>query len=163
MLVVGMFAELVSNDRPLVARYHGEWFFPIVNNPPETRFGGDFLTPTDWHDPLIREQFAQRRQLGAVHLQRIRRQDHRLLRAQRRPGAPGQRPLLGTDDAGRDMVARLLYGFRISILFGLALTIVGTLLGILIGARAGLFRRAHRPRRAARDRDLELDARSSTC
>ena len=59
MLVVGTFAELFSNDRPLVARYDGEWFFPIFNNQPETRFGGDFATPTEWDDPFIREQFAK--------------------------------------------------------------------------------------------------------
>ena len=68
---VSTFAELVSNDRPLVARYEGEWFFPIFSNQPETRFGGDFETPTDWHDPFIREQFAKPRQLGAVHAQPV--------------------------------------------------------------------------------------------
>ena len=52
-------AELVANDRPLVARYQGEWFVPVVSNPPEKRFGGDFDTPTDWHDPFIRQVFAQ--------------------------------------------------------------------------------------------------------
>ncbi len=59
MLVVGTFAEVFSNDRPLVARYQGEWFFPIVNNQPEKRFGGDFATDTDWHDPFIVGQFAK--------------------------------------------------------------------------------------------------------
>ncbi len=59
MLVVGTFAELFSNDRPLVARYNGEWFFPIFSNQPEARFGGDFATPTEWDDPFIREQFAK--------------------------------------------------------------------------------------------------------
>ena len=59
LLGIATFAEVVSNDRPLVARYQGKWFFPILNNQPETRFGGDFKTPTDWHDPFIREQFAR--------------------------------------------------------------------------------------------------------
>ena len=58
-LLVGTLAELVSNDRPLVARYEGDWFFPIFDNQPETPFGGDFATPTDWNDPFIREQFAK--------------------------------------------------------------------------------------------------------
>ena len=59
MLIVGTFAEVFSNERPLVARYQGEWFFPILGNQPETRFGGDFATPTDWHDPFIQQQFAK--------------------------------------------------------------------------------------------------------
>ena len=59
MLVVCTFAELISQRPPLVARYEGEWFLPVLANPPETRFGGDFATPTDWNDPFIREQFAK--------------------------------------------------------------------------------------------------------
>src|SRR6185503_3553038 len=59
MLVLATFAELFSNERPLVAKYQGNWFFPIFNNQPETRFGGDFLTPTDWNDPFIHERFAR--------------------------------------------------------------------------------------------------------
>ena len=59
LLLLASVAELVSNDRPLVARYNGEFVFPMVHNPPETRFGGDFGTPTDWKDPLIRAQFAK--------------------------------------------------------------------------------------------------------
>jgi len=59
MLVVSAFAEVLSNDKPLVARYDGELFFPIVHNDPEVRFGGDFHTPTDWSDPFIAEQFAR--------------------------------------------------------------------------------------------------------
>ena len=59
LLALTTFAEVFSNDRPLVARYQGEWLFPIFNNPPETKLGGDFLTPTDWHDPYIRETFKK--------------------------------------------------------------------------------------------------------
>jgi microcin C transport system permease protein len=59
MLVLATFAELISNDRPLVARYQGEWFMPMFHNQPEKRFGGDFATPTDWKDPFITEQFAK--------------------------------------------------------------------------------------------------------
>ena len=161
MLVVGTFAELFSNDRPLVARYQGEWFFPIFNNQPETRFGGDFATPTDWHDPFIREQFAKPgnfalftfNQFGAGTLDYY-------ARARRpgaaRPAATGSAPT----QSGRDMTARLLYGFRVSIYFGLALTFVGTVLGILDRRAAGLFRRPRRPGHAARHRDLERDARA---
>src|SRR5690242_16409307 len=59
LLVVSLFAEVFSNDRPLVARYNGHWYFPIFTNPPETTFGGDFATATEWLDPLIVEQFKK--------------------------------------------------------------------------------------------------------
>ena len=59
MLVVSAFAEVLSNDKPLVARFDGELFFPIMHNEPEVRFGGDFHTPTDWSDPFVAEQFAK--------------------------------------------------------------------------------------------------------
>lgn len=139
LLAIGTFAELVSNDRPLLARYQGEWFVPVIKNHPETRFGGDFATPTEWRDPLIREQFGKPgnwalytfNEFGANSLDYYARAAD--------PVAPGGGHWLGTDAAGRDMVARLLYGFRVSIYFGLALTFVGTLLGILIGALQGYF------------------------
>jgi len=139
LLAIGTFAELVSNDKPLAARYNGEWFVPMVKNHPETRFGGDFATSTDWRDPLIREEFAKAgnwalytfNEFGAASL------DYHARAAD--PAAPGGGHWLGTDAAGRDIVARLLYGFRVSIYFGLALTLVGTVLGILIGAVQGYF------------------------
>ncbi len=139
MLVVSSVAELVSNDRPLIARYEGELFFPVFRNPPETRFGGDFLTPTEWHDPLIEAQFAKPgnwavfpfNEWGALSLDYFARVAD--------PAAPTRTHWLGTDASGRDVVARLLYGFRVSIYFGLALTVVATLLGVLVGALQGYF------------------------
>ena len=139
LLLVGMFAEVVSNDRPLIAHYQGEFFFPALNNPPETRFGGDFLTPTDWHDPLIREQLAKPGNWALFTLNEFGAKTIDVFAHNADPARPGNGHLLGTDEAGRDIVARLLYGFRISILFGLALTFVGTLLGIAVGAVQGYF------------------------
>ena len=139
MLVVGTFAELFSNERPLVARYEGEWFAPVVRNLPETRFGGDFATPTDWHDPFIVGEFAKAGNfvLFTVNPWGAGTLDYYARAAD--PMAPGKGHWLGTDSAGRDMTARLLYGFRVSIYFGLALTLVGTVLGILVGAMQGYF------------------------
>ena len=139
MLVVGMLAELFSNERPLVARYQGEWFFPLVTNPPETRFGGDFATPTDWHDPFIKDQFARDGNFALFTLNRFGANTLEYYARAADPVAPQAGHWLGTDSAGRDITARLLYGFRVSILFGLALTLVGTALGILIGALQGYF------------------------
>jgi microcin C transport system permease protein len=139
MLLASVFGELISNDRPLVARYEGEFFFPVVSNPPEIRFGGDFHTPTDWHDPLIREQFAKPGNWALFTLNEFGAKTIDVLARNADPARPGSGHLLGTDEAGRDMVARLLYGFRISVLFGLALTVAGTALGVAIGAVQGYF------------------------
>ncbi|MCC7328315.1 MAG: ABC transporter permease [Burkholderiales bacterium] len=139
LLVVGTFAELFSNDRPLVARYNGQWYFPIVSNQPETVFGGDFATPTEWDDPFIREQFAKP---GNFALYTFNDWGSGALDYYARaadPSPPSRAHWLGTDQSGRDMTARLLYGFRVSIYFSLALTTVATILGILIGAMQGYF------------------------
>jgi microcin C transport system permease protein len=139
MLLVGTLAELVSNDRPLVVRYQGDWFFPIVKNQPEARFGGDFLTATEWNDPLIREQFAKEGNWAVYTLNRYGADALDYFSRAADPAPPSSEHWLGTDAAGRDMVARLTYGFRISIYFALALTIVGTLLGIAVGGVQGYF------------------------
>jgi microcin C transport system permease protein len=139
LLLFSTLAELVSNDRPLVARYEGRWFFPIVSNPPETALGGDFATPTDWKDPFITEQFAKpgNWRLRTVNPHSAVSTDY--FSKQPDPAPPSARNVLGTDSQGRDMLARLLYGFRVSIWFALALTAVGTLLGVLAGALQGYF------------------------
>jgi len=139
LLAVSALAELVSNDRPLVALYQGEWFFPVFSNPPETRLGGDFGTPTDWKDPFIVEQFAKpgNWKLQTINPHSATSTDY--FQKEPNPVAPSAKNWLGTDGIGQDMVARLLYGFRVSILFAFALTIVGTTIGITAGAVQGYF------------------------
>jgi microcin C transport system permease protein len=139
MLVVGTFAELFSNERPLVARYDGEWFFPVVANQPETRFGGDFATPTDWHDPFIVAQFRKPGNFALYTFNTFGASTLDYYARAADPVPPMAGHWLGTDSSGRDMTARLLYGFRVSIYFGLALTFVGTVLGIIVGALQGYF------------------------
>ena len=139
MLLVATVAEVVSNDRPLLARYQGEYFLPFLNNPPEIRFGGDFGTPTDWQDPFILERFASDANFVVFPLNRHGADSLNYFDLTPNPAAPGPLHLLGTDDSGRDLVARLLYGFRVSVYFGIALTITGTLLGVLMGAIQGYF------------------------
>jgi len=139
LLVVGTFAELFSNERPLVARYQGEWFFPVFANQPEVRFGGDFATPTDWHDPFIAQQFAQGGNFALFTLNRFGASTLDYYARAADPVPPAAGHWLGTDSAGRDITARLLYGFRVSVWFGFALTFVGTILGVLIGALQGYF------------------------
>ena len=139
MLAVSTVAELVSNDRPFVARYDGQWYFPMFHNQPETRFGGDFLTPTEWDDPLIRENLRKDGNFALFTLNEYAAGSLSQSSKAPDPAPPGQGHWLGTDVEGHDIVARLLYGFRISVYFGLALTLVGTVLGVIIGALQGYF------------------------
>jgi microcin C transport system permease protein len=142
LLVLATFAELISNDRPLIARYNGETVFPMFRNPPETRFGGDFGTPTDWKDPFIAEQFAKPGDTGnwaLVTLNPHSATSVNYFDPNSSPAAPSAANWLGTDGDGRDMVARLLYGFRVSIWFALVLTVTGTLIGVAAGALQGYF------------------------
>lgn len=139
MLVVATFAELISNDRPLVARYEGTTYFPLFKNHPETTFGGDFGTPTDWTDPFIAEQFAKPGHWAVFTLNRHGADSSNYFTKKIDPAPPSADNWLGTDSNGRDMVARLLYGFRVSIWFAIALTVTGTLLGIAAGALMGYF------------------------
>ncbi len=139
LVVLSLGAELISNDKPLVARYEGQWYFPIVQDVPETRFGGDFESATDFLDPFIVRQFDKP---GNFAIYPPNRSHHRTINYFAKapnPAAPSADNWLGTDDRGRDVFARLLYGFRVSILFGLALTLTGVLLGVLTGALQGFY------------------------
>ncbi|MDH5537768.1 MAG: ABC transporter permease [Rhizobacter sp.] len=139
LLLLATFAELFSNDRPFVARLQGQWVMPMFNNPPETALGGDFATPTDWKDPFIVDlvhrpgNFA----LHTVNPHSAFSTDYFSKAVP--PSPPSTSNWLGTDDKGRDMLARLLYGFRVSIWFAIALTLVGTAIGIVMGALQGYF------------------------
>jgi microcin C transport system permease protein len=139
LFVLSLGAELISNDKPLVARHHGQWYVPIVHNVPETHFGGDFETPTDYLDPFIRQQFAQPGNFALYPLNPYHHSTINYFAKEPNPAAPSADNWLGTDDRGRDVAARLLYGFRISVLFALALTFIGVLLGVITGAIQGFF------------------------
>ena len=139
LLLACLVAELLSNDRPVLARHAGQWSFPAFSNPAETFYGGDFDTPTDWNDPLIVQRF---RQADAFALRAPNPHSATSTNVHNpvpHPAAPNATHWLGTDEGGRDMVARLLYGFRVSLGFGLALTAVGTVIGVLMGALQGYF------------------------
>lgn len=136
---LSLIAEVLSNDKPLVAYYKGEILFPILQHYPETRFGGDFDTPADYHDPFIKSQLERDGNWAIYPLNRYGYDTLNYFASSPNPAPPSAENWLGTDDRGRDVVARLLYGFRISVLFGLALTVTGVLLGILAGAIQGYF------------------------
>lgn len=138
-LLLSCMAELVSNDRPLLVRYEGQWYLPLLNDYPETTFGGDFVTPTDYLDPFVRERLQQGDNWALYPLNQYRYDTINYFARSPNPAAPSTDNWLGTDDRGRDVLARLIYGFRVSLLFGLGLTAAGVLLGLLIGALQGYF------------------------
>ena len=137
--VVSLLAEVLSNDRPLIVSYNGDLYFPLVQNYPEKTFGGDFETPTDFLDPFIEDRITEGSNWALYPLNRYSFTTLNYFAKSPNPAAPSTENWLGTDDRGRDVLARLLYGFRVSVLFGLALTTIGVLLGILMGAIQGYF------------------------
>ena len=137
--VLSLFAEVLSNDKPIVVRYEKHWYFPIWHDYAETVFGGDFETPADYRDPYILERLQAEGNFALFPVNPHSYNSINLHINQPVPSPPTRVNYLGTDDRGRDVLARLIYGFRLSVLFGLALTIVGTLLGIAAGAVQGYF------------------------
>lgn len=136
---ISLFAEVLSNDKPLLVVYQGKMYFPLWRVYPETVFGGDFETETDYRDPYILERLSQGANLLLFPPNPHSFNSINLSLDRPVPAPPSRDNYLGTDDRGRDVLARLLYGFRLSVLFGAALTAVGTLLGILAGALQGYF------------------------
>jgi microcin C transport system permease protein len=139
LFILSLFSELISNDRPLIARYDGQILFPIAKDYSEKAFGGDFDSPADYLDPFIRQQLARDGNWALYPLNHYRHDTLNYFAKSPNPAPPSTDNWLGTDDRGRDVFARLLYGFRVSILFGLALTITGTILGVITGAVQGYF------------------------
>ena len=139
LFVVSLGAEWLSNDRPLVVYYQQQWYFPLWQDYPETTFGSEFATPTDYHDPFVQQQLQQADNWALWPPNRYRFDSLDYYAEYANPAAPDARHWLGTDARGRDIAARLLYGFRLSVVFALALTVVGTLLGIVAGAIQGYF------------------------
>ena len=136
---LSMCAELIANDKPLVVRYEGHFYFPIAKNQPETVFGGDFSTPTDFLDPDIRRNITSNGNWAIYPPIHYSYETLNYFSKVPNPAPPSWENWLGTDDRGRDVLSRLIYGFRLSILFGLALTIVGVSVGIITGSLMGFF------------------------
>ena len=133
-----LFAEFVANDRPLLVKYDGAYYAPVFVDYPETVFGGEFPTGTDYRDPYIADQIRAKGWMAWPPL----RYSHDTINydlPQPAPAPPSLENWLGTDDQGRDVVARMIYGFRISVLFGLTLTVLSSLIGVAAGAVQGYF------------------------
>ncbi|MDD2608362.1 MAG: ABC transporter permease [Giesbergeria sp.] len=139
LVLISLCAELVSNDKPLLVRYQGQTYFPMLKDYPETTFGGDFATPTDYLDPFIQERITQGGNWALYTLNPYGPNTLNYFAEAPNPSAPSSQNWLGTDDRGRDLLAQLIYGFRVSVLFALALTFTGILLGVVAGAVQGFF------------------------
>ncbi len=134
---LSLLAEVLSNDKPLVVRYQGQWYFPVLETLPETTFGGDFPTPTDYLDPFIRGQLARPGNFAVYPPNHYHHSTINYFGTNPPPSRPDRENLLGTDDRGRDVLARLLYGLRISVLFALIVAALSTAFGVLYGAIQG--------------------------
>jgi microcin C transport system permease protein len=138
LFTASLFAEFIANDKPLLIRFEGQTYLPIFTAYPETTFGGEFQTETDYRDPYVRQLISARGWMIWPLIPYSYRTINYDLPVPA-PAPPSAENWLGTDDQGRDVVARLIYGFRISVLFGLALTLFSSVIGVAAGAIQGFF------------------------
>jgi microcin C transport system permease protein len=134
-----LFAEFLANDKPLLILVDGQAYVPVLQAYPETEFGGDFATEADYRDPFVVALIEDKGGRIVWPLLRYSYDTINLDLERPAPAPPSAANWLGTDDQGRDVLARLIYGFRISILFGLTLTLASSLVGICAGAVQGYF------------------------
>jgi microcin C transport system permease protein len=138
LLCVSMAAELIANDKPLLISYQQKWYFPVFKRYPETTFGGVFESEADYQDPVVQQLILQKGWMLRPWID-FAENTPNLALAVPVPSPPSAQNWLGTDDQGRDVLARILYGLRISLWFGVALTAASAVLGILFGALQGYF------------------------
>jgi microcin C transport system permease protein len=162
LFIASLFAEFIANDKPYYVSFEGKSYFPALVNYPETAFGGDFETAADYRDPFLQKLVADKGGYMLWPPVRFSYDTHNLDLPTPAPSKPTwllteqeckqvvekkqvngcgdlEYNWLGTDDQGRDLVARMIYGFRVSVLFGLALTIISSIIGVAAGAVQGYF------------------------
>lgn len=140
LFTVTLFAELIANDKPIIIYFNGEVYAPVFSIYPETEFGGEFQTEADYRDDFVKELI--RKDESSFMLWPLLRYSYNTINlrlTQPAPSPPDSENWLGTDDQARDVLARIIYGFRISVLFGLILTIFSSIIGVAAGAVQGYF------------------------
>jgi microcin C transport system permease protein len=162
LFIITLFAEFIANNKPILVSYDGHWYAPIFRYYPETTFGGEFETEADYRDPYLVNKIAEKggwMLFPPIHYSYSTSNldlptpapspptwmltDEQCKAVAERKGVKGcaglEQNWLGTDDQGRDVLARVIYGFRISVLFGLALTVISSFIGVAAGAVQGYF------------------------
>lgn len=139
LFAFSLFAEVISNDKPLLVYYQQQFYVPLLHTYPETTFGGDFFSETDYNDPFIRKKLSTGGNWAIYPLNPYSYNTINYYAKQPNPAPPSADNVLGTDDRGRDVLARLIYGFRISVVFALFLTLISVMSGIVIGSIQGYF------------------------
>jgi len=139
LFIVTLGAEFIANDKPLYISFEGQKYYPVFVNYPETVFGGDFATETQYRDPYVKELIENKGGHIIWPLIPYSYDTINYALTQPAPAPPSYENWLGTDDQGRDVLARMIYGFRLSVLFGLTLTILSSIIGISAGAVQGYF------------------------
>lgn len=139
LFVLSLFAEFIANDKPILILSDEGTYWPVLISYPETAFGGDFETEADYRDPFVAELIADKNGTMIWPLIRFHYDTINYDLDGPAPSAPTAENWLGTDDQGRDVMARIIYGFRLSVLFGLVLTILSSVVGIAAGAVQGYF------------------------
>lgn len=138
LFLASLVAELIANDRPIVMQYQGDWYVPLLVDYPDTEFGGFLPSPADYRDPYVRDEIEANGwmlwpPIPFAYDTLDMALDHPA------PSPPTRRHWLGTDDQGRDVLARVIYGFRLSVVFALVLTAGSLVLGVLAGGIQGYF------------------------
>lgn len=138
LFVLSLFAEFVANDKPLLVSYDNEWYYPVFKSYPETAFGGEFETETEYTDPFVQDLINEK---GWILFPPVG-YDHQTVindLPSPAPSPPTTENWFGTDEQGRDLFARILYGFRLSVLFGFSLTLASAFIGVAAGAVQGYY------------------------
>ena len=138
LFILSLFAELIANDKPIIMQYDGQWYFPMLVDYPETEFDGFLPTRTDYLDPFVQQQIDDHGwALWPIIPFSYQTLDMNMTRPS--PAPPDSRHWLGTDDQGRDVTARVIYGFRLSVAFALVLTAGSLVVGVVVGGVQGYF------------------------
>ena len=139
LFTLSLFAELIANDKPLLVHYDNSFYYPVAVDYSELEFGGEFDTFADYKDPYIQELIEAQGGWMIWPLIRFSYNTINLDLPTPAPSAPTGENLLGTDDQGRDVLARVIYGFRISVLFAITLTLTSSVIGVAAGAVQGYY------------------------
>ena len=139
LFTISLFAEFIANDKPFLVKYDGGYYFPVFTTYPETTFGGEFQTEADYRDSFVQNLIKEKDGFMLWPPIRYSYDTINLNLPVPAPAPPSAENLLGSDDQGRDVLARVIYGFRLSALFGLTLTIFASIAGVVAGAVQGFF------------------------